>query len=125
MSNPYKNSFDQLLDLGQPEVIDDGEVEFQNFMLSSAEEDLIAGKIPTAQPAADKVKVSQGQPLLPLPVQVPTTQTAAFWTLAYWAHYFRVDTNDVLYRISSTLLPQINYQDVIGDNPDLYGPFWV
>lgn len=60
-------------------------------------------------------------------------QTAAFWTLAYWKHYFRVDADDVLYltqvaaRVLSTLnpVPTSSFNEIIGENPDLYGPFWI
>jgi hypothetical protein len=66
-------------------------------MLSSAEEDLLAGKIPavnnaTIQPLQD--------PILPLPVQqsaVPAGPQGQgpIWSFEYWKSYFNVDTKDV------------------------------
>jgi hypothetical protein len=114
-------NYNQLLDLEESDKQDDShfrdtnqELEFQNFMLSTAEEDLIAGKIPTSAGNQDDssllakgfnssdTKKNLG-PGLPLPVTMgtpqATPQTALFWNLSYWAHYFQVDTNDVAYRV--------------------------
>lgn len=64
-------------------------------MLSSAEEDLLAGKISSGPAKPNEAPV----PLLPPPVQQaqPTqTNTSAFWTMEYWKQYFNVDSKDVL-----------------------------
>ncbi|KAI8816011.1 uncharacterized protein EV422DRAFT_501810, partial [Fimicolochytrium jonesii] len=55
----------------------------------------------------------------------PAGQPGGFWTVEYYAQYFNVDTNDVLQRMLGTLLPNISFTDLIGTNPDLYGPFWI
>lgn len=163
-------NYEQLLDFEeQPDqhsipVDTNAELEFQNFILSSAEEgelylfqvslyityrfqissinfmlDLIAGKIPTSQGGSGGVSSSkpllnkssnsptlqQPQGLPPPATQSQPTGSSQFWKLNFWAHYFRIETKDVLYRITQTFLPLANYQDVIGDNPDLYGPIWI
>jgi hypothetical protein len=113
-------NYNQLVDLDESDKQEDShfrdanqELEFQNFMLSTAEEDLIAGKIPTSASnrddssliskgfsSSDTKKIPAG---LPLPVTMgppqAAPQTGVFWNLAYWAHYFQVDTKDVGYRV--------------------------
>ncbi|CAG8620433.1 31716_t:CDS:2, partial [Racocetra persica] len=59
-----------------------------------------------------------------------TSQTAPqgghpFWSLEYYAQYFDVDTEQVLTRATKSLFPKDNFVDVVGPNPDLYGPFWI
>ena len=62
-------------------------------MLSSAEEDLLAGKIPAPQKQPATIAPIQE---LPLPVQQQQPSPAAgFWRMEYWQHYFNVDTKDV------------------------------
>ncbi|CAG8435784.1 13040_t:CDS:2 [Funneliformis mosseae] len=48
-----------------------------------------------------------------------------FWSIEYYAQYFDVDTDQVLERASKSLFPKDNFDDVVGPNPDLYGPFWI
>jgi hypothetical protein len=47
------------------------------------------------------------------------------WSTEYYAKYFDVDTNQVLERASKSLFPKDNFVEVVGSNPDLYGPFWI
>ncbi|CAG8792836.1 15652_t:CDS:2, partial [Cetraspora pellucida] len=59
-----------------------------------------------------------------------TPQTAPqgghpFWSLEYYAQYFDVDTEQVLTRAIKSLFPKDNFAEVVGSNPDLYGPFWI
>jgi hypothetical protein len=70
------------------------QLEFQNFMLSAAEEDLLAGKIPQPQREPPRATFEER---LPPPVQQRTApaSSAGFWTLDYWKVYFNVDTKDV------------------------------
>ena len=64
-----------------------------SFMLSSAEEDLLAGKISVGPPS------NLQAPLLPAPVQQPTAPpNNPFWTFEFWKNYFNVDTKDVFSR---------------------------
>lgn len=81
---------------------------------------------------------------------VATQNTAKFWTIEFYKQFFDVDTDQVLLRISNTLVP-ISPPDFLIDrnwhysgddhaqqeatfteggrtlnrNPDLYGPFWI
>jgi len=47
------------------------------------------------------------------------------WSLEFYAQFFDVDTNEVLKRCWAALFPRANFLDVLDDNPDLYGPFWI
>ncbi|CAB61455.1 Protein YIP5 [Schizosaccharomyces pombe] len=38
---------------------------------------------------------------------------------------FNVETKDVVQRCIHTLIPTVNFFDVVDDRPDLYGPFWI
>lgn len=53
----------------------------------------------------------------------------SFLTLEYYQQFFNVDTLMVLERIANSMIPKrapANYlKSVIGQNPDLYGPFWI
>jgi hypothetical protein len=64
-------------------------------MLSSAEEDLLAGKISSV---GGNLQASSS--LLPAPVQQPTAAPPnnPFWTFEFWKNYFNVDTKDVFSR---------------------------
>lgn len=93
------------------------ELEFQNFMLSNAEQELLDGKI-SAPP-------SNAPPLeLPAPVQ-QASGGKGFWDIEYWIQYFDVDTSDVVSRMIATVNPFSDFNAIVGGNPDLYGPFWV
>lgn len=52
-----------------------------------------------------------------------------FWTVEYYQKYFDVNTDDVIQRILSSVVPQragTGYFDqTIRAKPDMYGPFWI
>ncbi|KAI8911298.1 hypothetical protein DFJ77DRAFT_93257 [Powellomyces hirtus] len=48
-----------------------------------------------------------------------------FWTVEYYSQYFNVDTADVIQRMLATVIPGRQFSEVLGSNPDLYGPFWI
>jgi len=52
---------------------------------------------------------------------------ASFWSITYYQPLFDVDTVQVLNRIKGALLPRPKgaFWELIGTNPDLYGPFWI
>ncbi|KAL2918096.1 hypothetical protein HK105_202510 [Polyrhizophydium stewartii] len=166
------SSYDHLLDI-EPVHDAQAELEFQNFVLSSAEADLLAGKSvkspapparkPTLPPArgsvlavaggmagavshamlacpdhpADEFGFSAPTPGAALPGQQQPQQTqqgqqqqapggsSAFWTFEYWTQYFQIDTNDVANRILASVLPTKSFPELLGNNPDFYGPFWI
>ncbi|EDW62617.1 protein YIPF1 isoform X2 [Drosophila virilis] len=53
----------------------------------------------------------------------------SFLTMEYYQQFFNVDTYMVLERIVNSMIPKraaANYLRMnIGENPDLYGPFWI
>ena len=53
--------------------------------------------------------------------------TSWIFSLLFWQQYFDVDTEDVAVRIKNAIISPMSgtFRDVIGDNPDLWGPFWV
>ena len=53
--------------------------------------------------------------------------TSWIFSLLFWQQYFDVDTEDVAVRIKNAIISPMSgtFSDVIGDNPDLWGPFWV
>lgn len=53
--------------------------------------------------------------------------SGGFWTLKYYQPLFDVDTVQVLNRLKGSLLPRPRgvFFDLISQNPDLYGPFWI
>ncbi|CAG8712981.1 5664_t:CDS:2 [Acaulospora morrowiae] len=50
-----------------------------------------------------------------------------FWAVEYYAHYFDVNTDQVLTRAVKSLFPKEEFSEVVGPNvnTDLYGPFWI
>ena len=50
------------------------------------------------------------------------------WSFAFYQEFFDIDTNLVLIRIRSSLIPHFNYSlntTHVKDRPDMYGPFWI
>ncbi|KAL8171723.1 hypothetical protein V2J09_023527 [Rumex salicifolius] len=48
------------------------------------------------------------------------------FTVAAYKPYFDVDTSDVMERIKESLFPfKGSFTEMISNNPDLYGPFWI
>ncbi|KAI8893389.1 hypothetical protein BC833DRAFT_531829 [Globomyces pollinis-pini] len=94
-------------------------------MLSTAEEDLIAGKInnnPINNNTINNNTIITNT--LPAPV-TQQTPTVAFWTVSYWSHYFQIDTNMVTDRMLAAIVPTKQFHTVLANNPDFYGPFWI
>ncbi|XP_011176792.1 protein YIPF1 [Zeugodacus cucurbitae] len=58
-----------------------------------------------------------------------SSNKVSFLTLEYYQQFFNVDTYVVLERIANSMIPKRaggNYlRSSIGQNPDLYGPFWI
>ncbi|KAF5348090.1 hypothetical protein D9758_010042 [Tetrapyrgos nigripes] len=59
----------------------------------------------------------------------PSKSNLSFWNIEYYQSYFDIDTQTVLTRCYSTLLPfSQSFNHFIASNlnpPDLYGPFWT
>lgn len=51
---------------------------------------------------------------------------ASLWEIEYYSHFFQVETSDVVERMRAAIIPtRSRFFDIIGDIPDLYGPFWI
>lgn len=65
---------------------------------------------------------------LPEPATATPSKTS-FLTIEYYQKFFDVDTLVVIERIANSMIPKRapgNYlKSYIGQNPDLYGPFWI
>lgn len=65
---------------------------------------------------------------LPEPATAGPSKTS-FLTIEFYQRFFDVDTFMVLERIANSMIPKrapSNYLKLnIGQNPDLYGPFWI
>ncbi|KAI8807005.1 hypothetical protein BJ742DRAFT_814109 [Cladochytrium replicatum] len=106
----------------------ESQLEFQNFVLGSAEQNLTSGKVkpaPQNQQRYDFVPTQQTTSTGGTPAQ-PGVRPA-FWSLEYYAQFFDVDTDDVYKRILASVNPFSStfLDEVISTNPDLYGPFWI
>lgn len=57
------------------------------------------------------------------------TGKVSFLTIEYYQQFFNVDTMVVVERIVNSMIPKRAPADYlksyIGQNPDLYGPFWI
>ncbi|KAJ3080801.1 hypothetical protein HK102_002805 [Quaeritorhiza haematococci] len=106
-------------------VIDtpDAQLEFQNFVLSSAEQNLVTGRVsppkPPPQTTAPDYGFTAPQPAAPQGQPAPQ-QRYGFWTIEYYSMFFDVDTSDVVQRMLNTLFPKNDFIDLIANNPDLY-----
>ncbi|KAJ3410899.1 hypothetical protein HDV05_003030 [Chytridiales sp. JEL 0842] len=135
MSN---SNYDSILDIN-PMDTPEAQLEFQNFVLNSAEQNLISGNVSTtAAPPSSSAPLfatptntvpTSGIGAVPLMSQpggaTKTPATSAFWTLEFYAQWFDVDTSDVVGRIMAAVIPRGGFLDKISGNPDLYGPFWI
>lgn len=60
--------------------------------------------------------------------EAPATGFFACFSVAYYQPHFNVDTTDVRDRLLATLMfykAEPTFLNLIGDAPDLYGPFWL
>ena len=48
-----------------------------------------------------------------------------FYTVEFYQEYFNVDTAEVIKRVWASIIPNAYFFDVLGENADLYGPFWI
>ncbi|KAK9375154.1 uncharacterized protein V1513DRAFT_414158 [Lipomyces chichibuensis] len=113
-SSASRGDYDTLIDV-DAEGVDLGEtdLEFHDFHTR----DNVQGKIPAG-----------GQNRLyepPLSLENDPNRPLSIWTIHFYAQYFNVETSDVLQRCIYALYPRVSFVDTVGDNPDLYGPFWI
>lgn len=54
------------------------------------------------------------------------SNTAPIYTIEYYMKYFDVDSSQVLSRMLAALVPlKPAFFSSLGNNPDMYGPFWI
>ncbi|KAJ3174358.1 hypothetical protein HDU88_000326 [Geranomyces variabilis] len=121
------SNYDALLD---PPVDDspEAQLEFQNFVLSDEQKHsygkqsapLHGGAAPVGGADFGFSAPAGGQPGPAAP-----QSRGGFWNVEYYSPYFNVDTMDVVQRTVATVIPGKPFSEVIGTNPDLYGPFWI
>ncbi|KAK9485662.1 hypothetical protein V1527DRAFT_424317 [Lipomyces starkeyi] len=109
-----RGDYDTLIDV-DAEGVDLGEtdLEFHDFHTG----DNVQGKIPAG-----------GQNRLyepPLSLENDPNRPLSIWTIHFYAQFFNVETSDVMQRCIYALYPRVSFVDTVGDNPDLYGPFWI
>ncbi|KAJ3318593.1 hypothetical protein HDV06_007175 [Boothiomyces sp. JEL0866] len=107
---------EHLLEIDPFQQDESSQLEFQNFMLSSAEEDLLAGKIPSPQQA--KQQLSQPAPTRFGQLNIGNTISES-----------KQKMYDLLIQVTNRMLlavlPKKSILSEISDNPDFYGPFWI
>ncbi|KAK9461637.1 uncharacterized protein V1516DRAFT_672548 [Lipomyces oligophaga] len=113
-SNTRTADYDVLIDVDAQGGADIGEtdLEFHDFHTGGN----ISGTIPPSQGGRyEPPSSTEGNASGPLSI----------WTIRFYQQFFDVDTNEVLQRCAYSLYPRVSFIETIGDNPDLYGPFWI
>ncbi|KAK9361185.1 hypothetical protein V1504DRAFT_452280 [Lipomyces starkeyi] len=107
-----RGDYDTLIDV-DAEGVDLGEtdLEFHDFHTG----DNVQGKIPAG---------GQNRLYEP-PLSLENDRPLSIWTIHFYAQFFNVETSDVMQRCIYALYPRVSFVDTVGDNPDLYGPFWI
>ncbi|KAK9464475.1 hypothetical protein V1512DRAFT_268305 [Lipomyces arxii] len=107
-----RGEYDTLIDV-DAEGVDLGEtdLEFHDFHTG----DNAQGKIPGGTRMYDAPSAIENDPNRPLSI----------WNIQFYAQFFDVETSDVLQRCLYAIYPKISFVETVGDNPDLYGPFWI
>ncbi|KAI9324856.1 hypothetical protein BDR26DRAFT_1014408 [Obelidium mucronatum] len=129
-------NYEALLDMDEGLDTAQSQLEFQNFVLNSAEQNLVQGNVGSASGSnmrssagvtsnITQTKVTASEFIQPQQPMTNNTSTSAFWTLQFYAQFFDVDSSDVAQRIIAALIPRPGFMDKISSNPDLYGPFWI
>lgn len=100
-------------DLGHTDLQEDLEFHSSNFNID-------------ASTASNSRKTRNTGAGLPLPATASTSSTKhMIWSLPFYVQFFNVDTAAVLSRCWATIYPRANFIEVLGGNPDLYGPLWI
>ncbi|KAJ3296296.1 hypothetical protein HK104_001776 [Borealophlyctis nickersoniae] len=116
-------NYEAILDVDDPIDTPEAQLEFQNFVLSTAEQNLVSGKVSTPRAAPPPTSGTDYGFAPPQP-RAPQV-TGGFWTIEFYAQYFDVDSTEVGQRMLASIFPKQNFLQVIGEKPDLYGPFWI
>ncbi|KAI0217552.1 hypothetical protein L0F63_000519 [Massospora cicadina] len=116
-----KGHYDAIVEIDDDLIPETPQLEFQDFPLEA--------QPPSTQASAQRAgSVSPtGPPAAAFnPNAQPPTQSN-WYSIAYYAQYFDVDTAEVVGRLRRALLytqEEERFIDVVSDKPDLYVPFW-
>ncbi|KAH8387875.1 hypothetical protein KR093_009998 [Drosophila rubida] len=109
-----------------------GNNNFNNAQQQRQRGDPLSNLIYDMSNSAQSMVAAAGAPDAPLDGTGAATAGGArlsFLTIEYYQQFFNVDTYMVLERIVNSMIPKraaANYLRMnIGENPDLYGPFWI
>ncbi|KAK9472802.1 uncharacterized protein V1510DRAFT_377519 [Dipodascopsis tothii] len=109
---PADHDFESLIEVDNDAGVDLGEPDLEFHDFHSA--DGVQGKIPGEE---NRRFLERGAP--------PSDRPVSIWTVRYYQKYFNVETADVVKRCAAALYPKSYFVEIVGDNPDLYGPFWI
>ncbi|GAB4855540.1 hypothetical protein Ancab_024160 [Ancistrocladus abbreviatus] len=127
MSGNYTSIDNQKVSGSVPAVSDPGHVAvkladsgLQTFPPSQAQGKITGGSRPPRDADDTFSKPASGSD------EPPSSGWLQAFTVAAYKPYFDVDTSDVLERIKESLIPfKGSFTEMISNNPDLYGPFWI
>lgn len=98
-------------------------LEFQNFILNQAEQDLNKPR-PTPQSQQGRPNEYGFSDPTP-PPQQPASSPYAFYQLEYYQGYFSITTAELFARLYAASVPtSLNFLEKFTP-PDAYGPFWI
>ncbi|KAI8355312.1 Yip1 domain family [Mortierella sp. GBAus27b] len=103
------------------------ELQFQNFSSSDTRANAPSGSISPAPDTQPPRPAGFGSSGIFTQSNANQEQNAnkSIWSIGYYAKFFDVDTSQVLERCFASVIPKDNFLEVMGGNPDLYGPFWI
>ncbi|CAM0137229.1 hypothetical protein VKS41_008809 [Umbelopsis sp. WA50703] len=108
----------------QADSIDNDVLQFQDFSSSSAGNN--SGRLNSSKQPFAAAAAGGGNFFDPhQQIQDQAMGRRPMWSLDYYSQFFDVDTSQVLERCFRSLYPVGLFEEVLNDNPDLYGPFWV
>ncbi|KAK9451062.1 uncharacterized protein V1518DRAFT_412439 [Limtongia smithiae] len=115
MASAQRANYDQLIDVDADGVdLGETDLEFHDFHTG----DNSQGKYPNAAPGGRMYEA-------PTSLENDPNRPLSVWTIHFYQQFFNVETNDVFQRCRYALYPRVSFVETIGDNPDLYGPFWI
>jgi len=118
-----------LLDIDAERELNPQTLSFQDFGPSSTPLSTSSSVPESGAIGSSMLKPQQLQTVLPDAESGggAAASSGGFWTLKYYQPLFDVDTIQVLNRLKGSMLPRPRgvFFDLISQNPDLYGPFWI
>ncbi|KAF9356618.1 hypothetical protein BGX34_009843 [Mortierella sp. NVP85] len=115
------------IEIDDDELNNATELQFQNFSSAETRTTTPTGNITAETSTAQPRPAGFGSSGIFNPSNTNQEQNAhkPIWSIAYYSRFFDVDTSQVLERCFASVIPKDNFLEVMGGNPDLYGPFWI